>query len=177
MKADKIGITGWSSGGHLSALAGTTSGKTNGKSGSAAVDSTGTTPKYREQSDAVQAVADWFGPTDFLIMDSCGSTMNHDEEKSPESKLIGGKIQENKDKTTLANPSFYVSADTPPFLIFHGDKDPLVPLCQSEKLHARLVEKGVKSTLVVVPNGKHGPGVMIEKYYDQMIRFFDQYIK
>jgi acetyl esterase/lipase len=84
LKADKIGITGWSSGGHLSALAGTTGGKTSGRYGSAVVDLTGTTPKYKEHSDAVQAVVDWFGPTDFLIMDSCGSSMNHDEEKSPE---------------------------------------------------------------------------------------------
>ena len=55
----------------------------------------------------VNAVVDWFGPTDFLLMDICGSRMVHDDINSPESKLIGGAIQENKDKASAANPITY----------------------------------------------------------------------
>jgi hypothetical protein len=96
-------------------MAGTTSGITTGKLGNYTVDLVGSTPVHATVSDAVQAVVDWFGPTDFLRMDSCGSTMNHNDPKSPESSLIGGPIQDNKEKTRLADPAFYVSASTPPF--------------------------------------------------------------
>lgn len=172
-----IGITGWSSGGHLSALAGTTNGTKNGTMNGVAADIEGNLGKFTQESSRVNAVVDWFGPTDFLIMDSCGSAMKHNDANSPESSLIGGAIQENKDRVALANPINYVSKSTPAFLIFHGDKDPLVPHCQSEKLYQKLQKEGVKSELVIVPGGGHGPGVMIDKNYDRMIAFFREQMK
>ncbi len=72
--------------------------------------------------------------TDFLVMDSYGSGMAHNDSSSPESSLIGGAIQDNKDKCARANPITYIDENDPPFLILHGDKDPLVPHCNSEKL-------------------------------------------
>jgi dipeptidyl aminopeptidase/acylaminoacyl peptidase len=86
--------------------------------------------------------------------------------------LIGGPIQDNKEQTALANPISYVNKSNPPFLILHGDKDPLVPHCQSEKLFEKLQSEKVKSELVMVVGGQHGPGVMIEKYYEKAIAFF-----
>lgn len=167
-----IGITGWSSGGHLSALAGTTNTTKAKTSNGLDIDIEGSLGNHTQTSSAVNAVVDWFGPTDFLIMDKCGSTMSHDDAKSPESSLIGGPIQENKEKTALANPITYVNKSNPPFLIFHGDKDPLVPHCQSEKLFEKLQSAGVLSELVIIPDGLHAPGVMINKYYDKAIAFF-----
>ncbi len=177
LKGEKIGITGWSSGGHLSSMAGTTSGLRTGELNGFKVDLIGNSSSYSGTSDEVQAVVDWFGPTDFLRMDSCGSTMNHNDPKSPESSLVGGPIQENKEKTRLADPAFYVSSKTPPFLLFHGDKDPLVPICETEYFYAVLKSKRVNSTFIPVAGGGHGPGVMIDKYYDKMVEFFRQYIK
>lgn len=167
-----IGITGWSSGGHLAALAAATNGTKKETINGLDVDIEGTLGKFTTKSSRVNAVVDWFGPTDFLIMDQCGSSFKHDEAASPESSLIGGPIQENKGKVALANPISYVDKNDPPFLIFHGDKDPLVPHCESEKLNEKLQAEKVKSELVIVPGGGHGPGVMIEKYYDKMISFF-----
>lgn len=172
-----IGITGWSSGGHLAALAGTTNTTKTDKIRGLDIDIEGNLGKFTNTSSRVSAVVDWFGPTDFLIMDSCGSQMKHDDVKSPESSLIGGAIQENKDKVALVNPITYVNKNNPPFLIFHGDKDPLVPHCQSERLYTRLQQEGVKSELVIVAGGGHGPGVMIEKYYDRMVAFFKDQVK
>ncbi len=172
-----IGITGWSSGGHLSALAGTTNTTKTDKINGFDIDLEGNLGKYTQTSSQVNAVVDWFGPTDFLIMDQCGSTMNHDDAKSPESSLIGGPIQENKEKTALANPISYVNKSNPSFLIFHGDQDPLVPHCQSEKLFEKLQSVNVKSELVLVAGGQHGPGVMIDKYYEQAIAFFKNELK
>ena len=75
---DHIGVWGASAGGHLVALLGTTGGvkELDGKGGNA------------EQSSRVQAVVDFFGPTDFLQTDAHavkGAFMKHDPANSPES--------------------------------------------------------------------------------------------
>ncbi|GAB2533838.1 alpha/beta hydrolase fold domain-containing protein [Spirosoma aerophilum] len=172
-----ISVTGWSSGGHLAAMAGTTNGLKKTKVNELDVDIEGALGKFTQVSSQVNAVVDWFGPTDFLSMDACGSTMTHNDAKSPESILVGGPIQENKDKVALANPISYVRKDNPPFLIFHGDKDPLVPHCQSEKLFEKQRATGVKSKLVIIPGGGHGPGVMIDVYYNQALAFLESQLK
>jgi acetyl esterase/lipase len=172
-----IGVTGWSSGGHLAALTGTSNDIETKTIDGAIADIEGKLGKFTTYSSRVHAVVDWFGPTDLLIMDSCGSSFKHNDVKSPESSLIGGAIQENKDKVALANPISYVSKSNPPFLVFHGDKDPLVPHCQSERLYEKQQQAGAKSELIIIPGGEHGPGVMIEKYYDKMIAFFKDAMK
>jgi acetyl esterase/lipase len=166
-----IGITGSSSGGHLAAMAGTTNNTKTDTIKGLAVDIEGSLGKFTNVSSSVNAVVDWYGPTDYL-MDSCGSEVKHHDANAPGSRLIGGPIQENKDKAAVANPINYVNKSNPPFLIIHGNKDRRVPLCHSEKLYQKLLKEGVKSELVIVPEGGHGPGVMIEKYFDKMITFF-----
>jgi len=42
--------------------------------------------------------------------------MVHNTPDSPESQLIGGPIQENKEKVAKANPITYVTKDDAPFL-------------------------------------------------------------
>jgi hypothetical protein len=80
----------------------------------------------------------------------------HDASKSPESLLIGGPLQENKDKVAQASPITYVTKDSAPFLICHGDADPLVPHHQSELLEAALKKAGVPVTLYTVKGAGHG---------------------
>jgi len=167
-----VGITGSSSGGHLSALAGTSGLVKQFSVGTATADLEGNVGPYTKFSSSVNAVVDWFGPTNFLIMDSCGSSMKHNAPNSPESSLIGGPIQDNKDKCVLANPITYVDPKDPPFLILHGDKDPLVPHYESEILFNALQKVKVPSQLVIVPNGQHGPGLFKDEYYKMMVDFF-----
>ena len=166
-----IGITGWSSGGHLSALAGTTSGLGQWEVDGVFIDLEGQLGSHVNTSSRVDAVVNWFGPTDFLIMDDCGSSFSHNAQNSPESSLIGGPIQENIAKSRLADPASYVSKDDPPMLIIHGDEDPLVPHCQSEHLQSKLGETGSQSILRIIAGGKHGPGVMTKENYALMIDF------
>jgi acetyl esterase/lipase len=167
-----IGITGSSSGGHLAALMGTSRFVKQHTFGSATADIEGNVGLYANYSSSVDAVVDWFGPTNFLAMDSCGSNMAHNLADSPESSLIGGPIQENPDKCALANPITYVDANDPPFLIFHGDKDPLVPYCESEMLYKALQDAKVPSQYFLVSNAQHGPGLFEEKYFKMMVDFF-----
>jgi acetyl esterase/lipase len=138
---------GESAGGHLVALLGTT--------GDVKSFDVGENLGF---SSRVQAVVDCFGPTDLLQMEAhrLPNGMHHDTPDAPESKLIGGPVQENKDKAAQANPITYVTKDDPPFLIIHGDADPLVPHHQSELLEAALKQAGVPVTLYTVKGGGHG---------------------
>jgi len=171
LNPEKIGIWGSSAGGHLVALLGT-SGAVQELEGSVGV--TG-------YSSRVQAVCDWFGPTDFLQMDSHAlpeSSMKHDTSDSPESQLVGGPIQENKAKVEKANPITYISKDDPPFLIMHGEQDKKVSIHQSKLLVNALQEKGVKVTFHPIPGAGHGvQSLNTPDNKKKIIEFFDKYIK
>jgi acetyl esterase/lipase len=145
--------------------------------GSESVDLEGDVGSYTGFDSSVDAVVDWFGPIDFPSMDSCGSSMVHNAPDSPESILIGGPIQDHRERCALANPMTYIDALDPPFLILHGDKDPLVPHCQSAMLHDALKKAGVPSEYKLVPNAKHGPGLFEEKYFQRMGDFFQAALK
>ncbi|SFE84261.1 alpha/beta hydrolase [Spirosoma endophyticum] len=167
-----IGLTGYSSGGHLASLAGTTNHVKTKTIDGIKVDLEGHLGPFTPVSSHVNAVVDWFGPTNFLLMDSCDPRMHHNDPRSPESLLIGGGITQHTSRVELANPITYVSKASPPFLLIHGDKDPLVPFCQSEELANKLKQEGVKSDLIQVSGGRHGPGVLSESYYTKMVSFF-----
>ncbi len=172
-----VGITGWSSGGHLSAFAGTSSHTSEFSLDGEKIHLEGDLGDFSGSSSHVDAVVDWFGPTDFLIMDKCGSSFSHNDAQSPESSLVGGEIQTHVIACRMADPATYVKDDTPPFLIFHGDADPLVPHCQSQHLYDKLQAANVPSELFMIEGGKHGPGVMIDKYFSQMIEFFKSHME
>ena len=166
--ATRIGVWGSSAGGHLVALLGT----------SGDVKELEGTGGNLDQSSRVQAVCDWFGPTDFCQMDAHaipGSKLVHDDPKSPESRLVGGPIQDNKDKVSRANPITYVSKDDPPFLIMHGDRDNLVPHHQSVLLTEALKKAGVDVTFKTVEGAGHGFGgpenmKMVEDFFDRSLK-------
>jgi acetyl esterase/lipase len=167
-----IGITGYSSGGHLSAFTGTSGSVKQKTIHSVSAEIEGDVGSCTDYSSSVDAVVDWFGPIDFQSMDSCGSTMVHDAPDSPESILIGAPIQDNDDLCALVNPMSYIDPEDPPFLILHGDKDPLVPHCQSEMLYKALQNAGVPSQYVLVPEAGHGPGLFEDQYFTKMCEFF-----
>lgn len=168
-----IGVSGSSSGGNMAAMMGTTRGVKTGIMGNVTVDIEGKVGSCTAYSSSVDAVVDWFGPTNMLLMDSCGGTdFIHNDAHSPASLYIGGAIQENKDKCLLASPTTYVDPSDPPFLIFHGDKDRVVPHCQGEILFASLRKAGVPATFYLVEGGQHGPGVHVEKNINLMVQFF-----
>lgn len=171
-----VGIAGSSSGGHLAALAGTSGGVKTATVGSATAVIEGNVGEFTDFSSSVDAVVDWFGPTDITMMAECegGGSIDHNSPDSPESILVGGPIRENIDKGTLANPIHFVDPSDPPFLIFHGDQDPLVPPCQSELLHKALQNSGVASEYFLMEGGGHGPGVHTEENFERVVRFFLQ---
>ena len=87
----------------------------------------------------------------------------------------GGPIQKNKEKVAKANPITYVSKESPPFLLIHGDQDPLVPVHQAQLLYDALKEKGVPVQLHIVKGAGHGVG---GRDVNELIdRFFDANLK
>jgi acetyl esterase/lipase len=96
--------------------------------------------------------------------------MVHDAADSPESKLVGGPIQDHPEEVARANPITYVRPDAPPFLIVHGDQDPLVPHHQSQILAAALEDAGVPVTFYTVEGGGHGG--FDDPKVDELVREF-----
>lgn len=168
-----IGISGSSSGGHLAALVGTSGGITEYTYGSIAMNIEGNLGKNTNYSSKVHAVCDWFGPTDMLKMDSCRGSMAYPEGQSPEEILVGCSKISCRSKFVFVSPTTYVDPSDPPFLIFHGDADNVVPYCESQLLYDTLHSAGVSSEFVIVPGGQHYTGTHTEANFEKMVDFFN----
>jgi acetyl esterase/lipase len=80
----------------------------------------------------------------------------HDAPDWPESKYVGGPIQEEPDKVKRVNPNIYVTKSSPPFLIAHGTLDRPVPFNQSQLLAAAVEADGASVKFHPVEGGWHG---------------------
>ncbi len=133
--AQRIGVWGTSAGAYLAALLGTTAGERDleGHGGN------------QEQSSRVQAVVDYFGPTNLATIPP----------RPNRAALIGGSPREHPERAARASPVSYVTKDDAPFLIVHGEEDDQVPMSQSLELLDGLTRCGVEAALIRVPGGKH----------------------
>lgn len=152
---NRIAVMGGSSGGHLAALLGTSGGVGSYTVGDITMSIEGTLGKYQTTSSRVQAVVDYSGATDFLTLNDCYYTKDHNAEDSAASILIGGPIQEHPEECALANPITYIDSADPSFFIAHGSKDPQIPWCQSQKLYDALTAAGVQSIFKLVAGAGH----------------------
>lgn len=164
-----VGITGFSSGGHLSSLAGTTNGVNSYTVGNESIDIEGNIGSATSSSSKVDAVVDWFGPIDMTRMENCSTTKGND---SPEAALIGGNPANHTDLLALLNPMTYIDRNDPPFMVIHGDADTVVPQCQSVYFSEALKDKGLLTEFISVPQGQHGPLTFNERTFKKMVDFF-----
>ena len=167
---NRIGAWGDSAGGHLVACLGTM----------ADVKDYEGDGGYPGVSSAVQAVVDFYGPTDFTRPDIYSPTAIKLTEG-----LFGVPYEQNPALWKSGSPFFYVKAGDPPMLLVHGDADTLVPLAQSTVFDEALTKAGVPHELLVVKNGGHGfkpmPGTKIDPGWPDIDKavfaFFDKYLK
>jgi len=132
----RIVVAGASAGGHLATLVGTAGDVAN-----------------------AAGVINFYGPCNLLTMPPNVPGPDNGPEKiaaTHGARLLGGPVHERPDLAREASGLFHVSADDPPFLLIHGDRDPLVPLEQSTTLDAALRDAGVASRLIVLPGAGHG---------------------
>jgi acetyl esterase/lipase len=176
---DRIAAWGGSAGGYLSSMLGTSAG----------------IPELEDlrlgnpdQPSNIQAVVDWFGPTDFLKMDEqlTASGMpptegtEHSGARSPESLLLGAKITEIPEGVRAANPATHVHENAPPFLIQHGINDPVVPVQQSMELAAKLREVCGDDRVILdlIEGAEHGdPKFETPENVKKVLDFLDQQLK
>ena len=145
----RIAVWGCSSGGHVALMTGITG------------DENECGNEYLEYSSEVQAIVDWYGPTDILHMSCYPSAMDHLGPDTPEGMMLGSiRVDENPEIAKRADPILYLRKDrpTPPVLIMHGGSDEKVPFHQSVQLYERLKELGKEAVMYKLTGAGHGPG-------------------
>lgn len=171
---NKIGLTGASAGGHLASLASVTAedGKGDAKD------------PVNTFSSAVAATAVFFPPTDFTRWGKDPATANAGMAMMMAKGQLRGLFFEagdNKAKTDdevieamkRISPALHVTASAPPFLIYHGTADPLVPTSQSEIFVKALKDAGVDAELRIKQGGGH-PWPTINEEVAKIADWFDE---
>jgi acetyl esterase/lipase len=163
---NRVGAWGASAGGHLVALLGTSDQSAGWDVG-----------QYLDQSSRVNVVVDMYGIHDLAAEYVVGNVRGLD-------RMVFGASRPTDPILVKASPTAYITPDDPPFLILHGDMDPIVPITQSQILHDRLVAGGVSSVFVPVHNAGHGFSALggpIDPPYATIAKtilgFFDEYLR
>jgi acetyl esterase/lipase len=158
---NRIAAIGLSAGGHLVSLLGTSDEEAGWDVG-----------EYLEQSSRVQAVVAMAPVTDLTR-----SFPNADIETV---RQVGF----GEHNVLQASPISHVTADDPPFLLIHGERDMLVPYEQSQLMYDRLVGTNVPAELVIVKNAGHSliaPGgtatPTLGEINQIILEFLAQYLK
>lgn len=179
---NKIGITGSSSGGHLSLMIATADDVT-----------TKSTDPVDKVSSRVQAAAVFFPPTDFINYGGVNTSGKINQAGLVFAKVAAAfdfkvwndttgtyvSITDTEKRLAIAkeiSPINSVSADDPPVIIVHGDKDMVVPKQQSESIIAKFKEVNVPNDLIIKPGGGHGWKDM-ETEQRHFLDWFNKYLK
>ncbi len=146
---------------------------------------TGDDPRYKsdeyaEQSDAVSAVVECFGPTDMFDLFDFFKDGNGDLEFVR--KLLGGEPDSDEAKECARAMSPLLIAeegvDYPPTLILHGDNDPIVPYeSQGVRMAERLEELGCDVAMVRVEGAEHEGTFWSGELHGIVLDFIDTYLK
>ena len=149
VRADRIGVTGGSAGGHLSLMLAT-------RGGPGRIDAAD--PVERESS-AVQAVAIFYPVTDLVDLGTSTENLHDGGVPKSFSKAFGPTVTNLVAWTNIAralSPLHHITRELPPTLIHHGLADTLTPPEQSEKFRQRALELDRTVEVVWHPGEKHG---------------------
>lgn len=172
---DKVAAWGSSAGGYLAAMLATT-----GDVKELEDLSLG----YPEQSSRVTAAVDWYGPTDFLLMDphhiQLGQEAHVHEAGSPESRLMGASVTLVPDRCKAASPMTYINEHSAPIFIQQGTGDPVIPHPQSvmlaEQMSAAIGKENVFFELIQ-DVGHADPVFFTLENVHKVLDFLDKYMK
>jgi len=166
LDSSRFGVVGVSAGGHLAALLGT-----------AHRDHLLDSPGDLSQSVRVQAVCIFFGPIDLLRLFDY-SQKQGTPQADEVTKYLGGDPRLNAEQTRLANPLTFLDNDAPPFLLFHGLNDTVVPPEQSRLLYDALARQKIPVHLHLIRDAGHtGPAFVSPEVNAMMDEFFNRALK
>lgn len=167
---ERVGIWGDSSGGHTALMVG----------------STCWTKEFDddicpEESSDVNAVCSFYGLSDISRINDAPRNpifVSGPEDKIPENSLFRGNCAEHPEITAPGNPINYIHKDKdyPPFLMFHGDEDGMVPFLQSVLMYEKLRELDKNVEFYKVKGADHGTYMWTKEVIDIVIRFFQAYV-
>lgn len=162
----KLGVTGGSAGGHLSLMLATRGGPG---------DSKAPDPIDRESS-AVQAVACFYPPTDYLNWFADGDNAVGIGRLEAYAAAFGPKSTTPEGREKLGrdvSPIYWVNKNQPPVYIVHGDADAQVHVSQSHRFFKRCGEVGAKCDVLIRQGAGHGGWQEMGEDNARMIEWFD----
>lgn len=127
--------------------------------------------EHLDVSDAVQAACDECGvPHDLMFFARPDIKRDYAPVYENICLYVGGPLEENEELARRVSSPTYITAQCPPMLLIHGDKDDAVPVEEMVTFHEALQEKGVDSTLKILPGIGHAWPV--EMTQDDITQFF-----
>ncbi len=121
---------------------------------------------------ALRAVAELYGPTDFLSKDNTTA-----QGFQYVQNLVGGQTA----LLASASPVTYANPQAPPFLIMHGEDDSFVPFSQARRLQQALQAVHAPVELVAVHHANHGfrghPEPSQAALAQVLVEFFEHHLK
>ncbi len=145
LDAEKYGVWGGSAGGHLSLM--TALGRDKDFIGDKALAGT---PLF------FKCVASYFPLTTMLNRDVLIGSRFEDPEALRH--VLDGLFSEKPELARLLSPTEYLSKETPPILLLHGDKDPILDIKNSLYMMEVAKEKGADVQLLTVKGAGHSFG-------------------
>lgn len=158
----RIGAIGFSAGGHLALLLAVTGPN----------DGYDTEAGKGAPSSSIQAVVNFYGPTDLTATDFPEMTADMIKD------LLGGTAIQKPELARQASPVTWVSAGDPPILMIQGSDDDTVPVNQSKKLDDAIKKAGVAGRIHIVPGAKHGfDDTKLPEALGQAVEFLETNLK
>ena len=145
----RIGLIGWSAGGHLALL----------------------TAYRAEGAHRVAAVAAFYPITDLrTAADGAHAGWAREGADTQVTAFLGGSVAEQADAARRVSPIANVDGAVPPTFLAHGTGDQLVHVAQSDTLAAALRQAGAHHQLVRLPGANHAYDLVWGAWSTQVTR-------
>ena len=111
---------------------------------------------YTAQEQSIRGVISLYAPSDLRYQYEHPAPAKVTDTRGALEAYLGGPPGSAADDAYFAaSPVNFVSASSPPSLLVHGERDPIVPLDEASRLEAKLQSVGVRHLLVRLPWATH----------------------
>jgi acetyl esterase/lipase len=160
---NRLGIFGYSAGGHLSALVASLADES--LQVRAAASQWDESDQRWNELPAIRAVCAGGPPCDFRSLSMDNATLAY---------FLGGSRREKPEIYVAASPAAHVSPGDPVTQLIHGESDLLVPISESRQFHELQRAAGIDSRFEIMPNQGHMITFLNPKTNRKMLDFFQE---